>query len=390
MPIFDQGYQHWAGELSGHAWRWLAITRQGVRVQLRKRWTKWAVSSAYAPALLLAAAVIVWGLLEQGSSLLDPIRFLLEGLPEEIRDGPKRYRMAFWTMAFHFFFSVQTFFVMILVLMVGPDLISQDLRFNAVPLYFSKPLTRFDYFMGKFGIIAFFLAMVTIVPAAAAWLIGVAFSFELSVFRDTGRILLGSIGFGVVLALSAGVLMLALSALTRNSRFVGAMFIGIWIISNMGAGVLEQTIGVEKQVRQSGYGFGGLQPYWRAEEGSPESRPDWTPIASYTRNLERVREAMMGTVGARDEFLTLIARTQQAASDAARMATRRARPFGGLFRGAEPEPEPVELVLPPPPPPLRLQADRYPWTWSAGVLGGLFLLSVWILTTRVKSLDRLK
>ena len=25
MPIIDQGYQHWSGELSGHAWRWLTI-----------------------------------------------------------------------------------------------------------------------------------------------------------------------------------------------------------------------------------------------------------------------------------------------------------------------------------------------------------------------------
>jgi hypothetical protein len=31
MPIFDQGYQHWSGALSGHAWRWLVITRHGVR-----------------------------------------------------------------------------------------------------------------------------------------------------------------------------------------------------------------------------------------------------------------------------------------------------------------------------------------------------------------------
>ena len=35
MPIFDQGYQHWNGTLSGHAWRWLAITRQGVRSSSR-------------------------------------------------------------------------------------------------------------------------------------------------------------------------------------------------------------------------------------------------------------------------------------------------------------------------------------------------------------------
>ena len=43
---------------------------------------------------------------------------------------------------------------------------------------------------------------------------------------------------------------------------------------------------------------------------------------------------------------------------------------------------------------LRMLADhivwQFPWTWSAGVLGGLWLLSVLVLSSRVKSLDRLK
>jgi hypothetical protein len=33
---------------------------------------------------------------------------------------------------------------------------------------------------------------------------------------------------------------------------------------------------------------------------------------------------------------------------------------------------------------------QYPWIWSAGVLAGLLGLSVWTLSTRIKSLDRLK
>ena len=37
MPIFDQGYQHWSGELTGHGWRWLAITRHGVRIGMKNR-----------------------------------------------------------------------------------------------------------------------------------------------------------------------------------------------------------------------------------------------------------------------------------------------------------------------------------------------------------------
>ena len=33
---------------------------------------------------------------------------------------------------------------------------------------------------------------------------------------------------------------------------------------------------------------------------------------------------------------------------------------------------------------------HYPWQWSAGVLAGLGVLSLWVLATRVRSLDRLR
>ena len=65
MPIFDQGYQHWQGELSGHAWRWLTITSQGVRTGLRSRWVRLASLAALVPALSLAAFLLLWGLAEQ-------------------------------------------------------------------------------------------------------------------------------------------------------------------------------------------------------------------------------------------------------------------------------------------------------------------------------------
>ena len=50
MPIFDQGYQHWQGPLSGHAWRWLAIARHGVRVQMKNRIVFYMVLASWLPA----------------------------------------------------------------------------------------------------------------------------------------------------------------------------------------------------------------------------------------------------------------------------------------------------------------------------------------------------
>jgi len=175
-----------------------------VRQQIRSRRAKWLVATAFAPAFGLATVLVFWGLLEQQSSLLEPFMFLVQSLPEEVRAGPKAYRAAVWTMAFNYFFMIETFFAMLLVLAVGPDLVSQDLRFNAMPLYFSRPIRRLDYFLGKLGVIAVFLAGVAVAPAVAAYLLGVAFSFDPSVFRDTWRLLAGSVGYGLVIVLSRG------------------------------------------------------------------------------------------------------------------------------------------------------------------------------------------
>ena len=164
MPIFDQGYQHWHGKLSGHAWRWLAITRHGVASQLRTACDA-VVFTAWFPALALAAFLIVWGLIEQQSA--KPRRASLLPIlprarsPTRCWPARRRYRAVDWTMAFHYFFCVEMFFSMLLVLLVGPNLISQDLRFNAIPLYFSRPVRRLDYFLGKLGVIAAFLAAVS-------------------------------------------------------------------------------------------------------------------------------------------------------------------------------------------------------------------------------------
>ena len=63
--------------------------------------------------------------------------------------------------------------------------------------------------------------LVAVVPAAAAYVLGVCFSLDLTVIRDTWRLLPGSILYGLVIVVSAGTIMLALSSLSRRSLYVG-------------------------------------------------------------------------------------------------------------------------------------------------------------------------
>ena len=66
MPIFDQGYQHWSGHLSSHAWRWFAITRRGIRTATQGRIVRLALVLAYLPAILLVVVLGSGKLLAQG------------------------------------------------------------------------------------------------------------------------------------------------------------------------------------------------------------------------------------------------------------------------------------------------------------------------------------
>jgi ABC-2 type transport system permease protein len=396
MPIFDQGYQHWKGALSSHAWRWLAITRQGLRGQLKGSISiiRILLLLAWMPALVLVVVLALWGMFEQGSqtviSLLQPI------LPPGIASDPHAYRHALWTIAYSIFFKVEIFYIMLLVVISGPNLISRDLRFNALPLYFSRPLTRWDYFLGKLGVIAAIVAAVAVVPAAAAYVLGVCFSLDLSVIRDTWRLLPGCILYGLVIVVSAGTIMLALSSLSRRSLYVGIAWFGLWVISSAVAGVLG---GIQQQTL--------YQTIWREEMGrakvvSPDSQPpdqkyfmsgelgqrvrnrvalaeaeeaptNWRLLFSYTANLQRLGEALLNTDAAWVEVGSAI--------EVPRAALKPLLGKGGPADGSTAINN-------------RRLADQlvpqYPWIWSAGVLAGLLGLSLWTLSTRVKTLDRLR
>lgn len=361
MPILDQGYQHWDGKLAGHAFRWLAITRQGVKAQLKNRWLISTLIGALSPALMLAGFLILWGLLEQKSAILQPLLFLFQGLPAEVRDGAAAFRSTFWTLAFTTFFRLQTFFAFVLVMLVGPDLISQDLRFNALPLYLSRPLRRVDYFLGKFGVIATFLLGVMLVPALLAYLIGLAFSLDPTVLRDTWRVLAASAAFSLIVAASTGLLMLALSSLSRNSRFVTAMWVGLWLLGGAAADAARRTPARE-----------------------------WAPLASYPADLAAVRDALFDYDAEWGRLTGIFSRSREAMEEAARGESRPkifGIPFGPPRRGGFGP----EAPTPPPPPDIQdLGEPRPPWTWSAAVLAAMGAASVVVLSTRVRSLDRLK
>ncbi len=335
------------------------------------------------PAVALAAILCLWGLVEQKSGLIASLmRMLAEMFPSEVLAEPRDYRLVVWTLGYHYFLQIELRLSMIVVLLVGPALISQDLRFNALPLYFSRPLRRIDYFLGKLGVIGWFLGLVVILPSLIAYVLGLLFSLDLATVWDTFPLLLASLAYGAVIVLSAGSLMLALSSLTRNSRYVALFWLGLWLISSIVAGILDEA---ERDQRHHALGRKIMAEH-------PSRKPPEKPL---TREEELAQQCawagvfLQSTPGNAGGGVPGLQDQLEAAGVLHRQpVAHRQQLLGtdGAWRKLS-EVMPAELrdeVL------RNTLGPQYPWYWSAGVLVALFGLSAWILNFRVRSLDRLK
>jgi ABC-2 type transport system permease protein len=103
----------------------------------------------------------------------------------------------------------------------APQLISRDLRFRTVALYFSRPLTREDYVLAKFGALASALFILLSGPILVLSVGGVLAKFP--VWQQTKNFLaaeVGAVAFALILAGVSGVLA---AATTRRGMGVAVI-----------------------------------------------------------------------------------------------------------------------------------------------------------------------
>src|SRR5262249_43207142 len=145
------------------------------------------------------------------------------------------------------------------------------------------------------------------------------FSLDWTIIRDTFPLLLACVGYGAVMSVSAGLLILALSSLSRNSRYVGLFWLAVWFVSSI-VGTVLTGVNEEHRMRQTyrraveaaGAGRPRRPPedrqrqaasrqeaqrrMWAAlqREQREAARSDWRPLFSYTANLSRVGRHWLG------------------------------------------------------------------------------------------------
>jgi ABC-type transport system involved in multi-copper enzyme maturation permease subunit len=204
MPIHDQSYRRYGGHRAPLGQSWTVIARAGVMTMLRKRMFIGLLLFAWLPFVVRAVQIYIASNYPQTAALLAP--------------DSKMFRS---------FLEQQDFFVFVMTIYVGAGLIANDRRANALQIYLSKPLMRAEYIVGKAAVLFTFLMLVTWLPGILLLFLQVMFkgSFE---FMRNNLFLFPAITVASVLqALLASFTMLALSSLSKSSRYVGILYAGI-------------------------------------------------------------------------------------------------------------------------------------------------------------------
>ena len=132
------------------------------------------------------------------------------------------------------FIGVQLVLVALLLAIVGAGLIAEDRRTGAMELYFSRPLTRRDYIVGKVLAAGLVPVGLLVVPYLLLWLLAVG-----TAPPEAASTMLGLLLPGLAGSLLAAVLLtftiVGVSALGERGRTVGALyFVGIVILNALG------------------------------------------------------------------------------------------------------------------------------------------------------------
>lgn len=148
MAVYDHSYKNYAGALTPEWSRFLIIPRHAFRDVFKSKLFTAFFAICFLP--LLVEAILIY--LHHNVNALAIMRInVRELIPVD-------------ASFFQTFVNLQGGFAFFVTLLVGPPLVSRDLRNNALPLYLCRPFSRTEYVAGKMSVVLILLSSMTWVP----------------------------------------------------------------------------------------------------------------------------------------------------------------------------------------------------------------------------------
>lgn len=197
MSVYEHTYKPYTGALTSERSRALVIPRHALRGLFASKILTACFAVSFLPPLVFAILIYL-------HHNLNAVQMLQIDLTEVVPINAS---------FFHTFLLIQCTASFFLTLLVAPPLVARDLTNNALPLYLSRPLSRFEYCIGKMAVVLGLTSLVTWIPAVALFLLqsylqGARWMFE-------NLLILGALVAGSLI----WILFLALLSITFSAWF---------------------------------------------------------------------------------------------------------------------------------------------------------------------------
>ena len=248
MPIHDAGYRAWEGRRVSEWSRWLTISSTGIRRASKSTWLKRLLFLALLPLLFFAIPFFLFEQSSRDPQIWQAFSGFTRGMPQpqEVREAigqmsgsptPEQFtaiRHDVWSyLLLTLMRYPQALLMVVIVGIVAPPLISQDLRTRAYLIYFARPISRFEYIAGKVGVVAFYLLSIATLPALVLYVMGLMLSPSLDVVLSTWDLPLRILLASACLIVPTTLVALAFSSITLESRYAGFGWFAMWIIGHV-------------------------------------------------------------------------------------------------------------------------------------------------------------
>jgi ABC-2 type transport system permease protein len=248
MAVYRRGYQRYQGPLTGRLHRLMVMPRFAWERLLQQRLV-----------VIVMVISMFWPLACAGFIYVANHLDLLPEVGDKVSDI-----LQINGKFFVVFMNTQSFFAVVLAAFAGPSLIAPDLANNALPLYFSRPLSRVDYVLARLMVLVGLLSPVTWMPGLL--LFGMQSGMAgWTWFRVNYMLGLAIVAGFMIWIVLVGLVALACSAYVKWRIIAGALVLAFFAVL---AGAAEMANSI--------------------------LRTDWAEVFNPTKAMNQIWRAMLG------------------------------------------------------------------------------------------------
>jgi ABC-type transport system involved in multi-copper enzyme maturation permease subunit len=231
-------YRPWRGTPRGPLYASAALARASLKLLLRRRlmWGLFALALLVFFFFFYAQYLVVW---ITNQLATETVRFA--GIPVNARNLSRfldRLSLNGTDHTFGNFIWYQGYVLVIVLALAGSVLVGNDFAHGSLPFYLAKPIGRWHYVLGKCLAVGVLINLLTTLPALLLWLeAGLLYDWR-SYYFDNLDLLLGIIGYGLVLTVTLSLLVIATSVWLRRTVPLAMVWMGLFALLPMLAGWL--------------------------------------------------------------------------------------------------------------------------------------------------------